>query len=187
MPRSCNVERAPDFDQNPVEPFLDLIIRETEFKETVRLDCLASSCIRERLTGVVHAIEFERQPRFVTAKIGNKTADRRLTSKLPTVQTTVARFAPENVFGARACSAKVTREGRSLESHVLEGNPRAMRYQPRSKEQLLRKSRSKAGWLPKKTCVVASPSPGPRRGLPSSGRFAATFSPWEKGNKGVTP
>ena len=72
MPRSCDIERSPDFAKNPVEPFLDLIVRETEFKEAVRLDYLASLCIREWLTGVVDAIEFEHQPRFVTAKIGNK-------------------------------------------------------------------------------------------------------------------
>jgi hypothetical protein len=115
--RPRDIERAPDLRQDPVEPFLDLVVGEAEFEKTISLDRLAPVRIGQRLVRVVRAVELDREPRVGTAEINDEAADRRLPSELPAAETAATQFAPEDVLGTGALSTRAAGERSPTERH----------------------------------------------------------------------
>jgi hypothetical protein len=114
---SRDIEGSPDLGQNPIEALFHLVVGETKLEEAVGLDDSPPLRIGERLICMMRPIEFDREPRVVTAKIHDETEERHLPPELPVVETAAAQLLPQDILGARVLSAQAAGDASAADRH----------------------------------------------------------------------
>jgi hypothetical protein len=88
------------FLNDPIESFLHLIIGETKFQESMRLDRRASCRIALNLIKMMLAVDFDRKTEVIAAEVGDS-RNWRLPSEFQTIKPTPAKLPPKQVLGRR--------------------------------------------------------------------------------------
>lgn len=89
------------FLNDPIESFLHLIIGETKFQESMRLDQRASCRIALNLIKMMLAVDFDRKTEVIAAEVGDEARNWRLPSEFQTIKPAPAKLPPKQVLGRR--------------------------------------------------------------------------------------
>lgn len=128
--RASDVRCATDFLDDPIQPFLHLVVRETKLDKPVALDERTARGIAFELFQMMFAIELDGQPEFVATEVRDKSADRHLSTEFQSVEPAAAKLLPQHVLGRRAIGSQAVRDiRRSFDHHPKLGRQLA-RSQP---------------------------------------------------------
>ncbi len=125
-----DVDRLSNLFDDPIEPFLHLVIREANFNIAVSFDQLSACCVPFKLIEMMLAVDFDRQPKIEATKIRDKSCDGYLPTEFQSIESAATELLPSQIFGRRALCAKASRDADQTFGHRRQFGYQSGRSQP---------------------------------------------------------